>query len=69
MTISPLHISFDPGDLVVHHKTGNFYRILCFAKVEATLEDVVVYIEVSSKGRIWTRPKGEMFDGRFGWIQ
>ena len=66
---------FSVGDIVVHHKTMGFYRVLCFAKVEATLEEVVVYMEVSSRGnelpksKIWTRPLNEFCDGRFGWVQ
>lgn len=67
-------IGFDPGDIVLHHKSGNYYRIICFAAVEATLEKVVVYMEVSSRGvefpnsKIWTRPINEFNDGRFQWI-
>lgn len=54
-----------------HNKTLDFYRVLYIAKLELSLEDVVVYIKCSNKGepykdsQVWVRPKSEMDDGRF----
>jgi hypothetical protein len=75
MTISPLHISFKQDDLVFHRKSKGYYRILRFARVEATLEYVVVYEEVTKAGHqlhnaaVWTRPLNQFCDGRFQWVQ
>lgn len=55
---------FSPGEEVQHVKTGGFYKIICLAKIEATLEDAYVY-EAFSNGTFWVRPKTEMEDGRF----
>lgn len=55
-----------------HLKSGHVYRVICEARVEATLEPVVVYCrekEWIAHGlhatRAWTRPRDEFLDGRF----
>jgi len=55
---------FQQGQIVKHLKTGGFYRILYYAKIEATLDDVYVY-EALINQTIWIRPVEEMEDGRF----
>lgn len=50
-----------PGSLWVHQKTGNRYMIVALARMESTLEPVVVY---SGEGRAWVRPEAE-FRERF----
>jgi hypothetical protein len=52
------------GPVWVHVKSNGHYRVLCEAEVEATLEKVVVYKNISTN-RIWTRPYAEFHDGRF----
>lgn len=47
-----------------HVKTGNRYRILHFAVVEATLQPVVIY-RSNATGAVFSRPVSEFFDGRF----
>ncbi|CAN1534353.1 DUF1653-like domain containing protein [Burkholderiaceae bacterium] len=61
MSSSP---KFQVGDRLQHLKTGGFYRVLCLAKIEATLEDAYVY-EALINGSYWVRPQTEMEDGRF----
>ena len=46
-----------------HLKTGSLYRVVCEARIEATLDHVIVY--ESHYGDVWTRPKTEFYDGRF----
>ena len=55
---------FQQGQIVKHQKTGGFYRILYYAKIEATLDDVYVY-EALINQTIWIRPVEEMEDERF----
>jgi hypothetical protein len=55
---------FVAGEEVQHIKTGGFYKIICLAKIEATLEDVYVYQALSNM-TYWVRPMTEMLDGRF----
>jgi hypothetical protein len=55
---------FEADDLVRHRKTGGIYRIICAARLEATLEEVIVY-RSESTGETWVRLKEQMFDGRF----
>ncbi len=55
---------FQAGDRLQHLKTGGFYRVLCLAKIEASLEDAYVY-EALRNGTYWIRPQTEMEDGRF----
>lgn len=55
---------FEPGELVRHKKTGGLYRIICPARLEATLEEVIVY-RSETTGETWVRSKEQMFDGRF----
>ena len=45
-----------------HSKTGNFYRIIAFAKHSETLEDLVIYecLYENPRSKIWVRPL-EMF--------
>ncbi len=57
-------VPFLPDQKVQHVKTGGLYRIVCLAKVEATLEDVYVYQALRNM-TYWTRPQSEMLDGRF----
>jgi hypothetical protein len=65
MTIQP---PFQPDEKIMHVKTGGFYRIVCTARVEATLEDVYVYQALRNM-TYWTRPRAEMLDGRFVRVQ
>jgi hypothetical protein len=44
-----------------HRKSGNLYEFVCYAKMEATGELVVVY-ESPGLGGIWVRPAAEFFD-------
>lgn len=55
---------FVSGEKVQHLKTGGFYKIICVAKIEATLEDAYVYQALSNM-TYWVRPMTEMLDGRF----
>lgn len=55
---------FQAGDQLQHLKTGGLYRIICLAKIEASLEEAYVY-EALINGSYWIRPKTEMEDGRF----
>jgi cyclomaltodextrinase len=38
------------------HYKGNRYQVIAIAKLEATLEDVVVYRALYGDGKIWVRP-------------
>lgn len=50
------------GSLYRHYK-GGIYRLLHFAKIEATMQPVVVYqCDDESDGRIWVRPLSEWLD-------
>jgi hypothetical protein len=50
------------GAYYCHKKTGHIYQVLLMAKLEKTLEDVVIY----GRGRErWVRPLSEFLDGRF----
>lgn len=55
---------FLEGEKVQHVKTGGFYKIICTAKIEATLVDAYVYQALSNM-TYWVRPTTEMLDGRF----
>lgn len=46
-----------------HKKSEANYHVVCCARVEATLEWVVVYADASRV--TWTRPLEEFMDGRF----
>ena len=61
MSTSP---KFQAGDRLQHLKTGGFYRVLCLAKIEVSLEEAYVY-EALINGSHWIRPQIEMEDGRF----
>ena len=51
-----------------HKKTRGTYRVMCVARMEATLELAVVY--VSEKDQVpWVRPLAEFVDGRFAEIK
>jgi hypothetical protein len=68
--VSLERLDFELGDTVEHLKTGNLYLVFAFGKIEATLEDVVIYIEATKNGalpngKVWVRPRKEMYDGRF----
>lgn len=62
------------GEYYQHIKTGRLYIVVALARVEATLEKVVVYVRVDketlqpyadNKHNTWTRPVKEFEDGRF----
>ena len=55
---------FVEGARVEHVRSRGWYRIVGIAKVEATMEDVVVY-QSDCNGQLWTRPVSEFLDGRF----
>ena len=55
---------FIEGEKVQHVKTGGFYKIICTAKIEATLVEAYVYQALSNM-TYWVRPTTEMLDGRF----
>lgn len=55
---------FQPGQQLQHVKTGGYYKVVCLAKIEATLEDAYVY-QAQKNMTFWIRPKREMEDGRF----
>lgn len=55
-----------------HKKSGGLYTVIALARVEATLERVVVYQAVTDEwemvegpDHVWTRPLAEFADGRF----
>ena len=52
------------GARVEHVRSRGWYRIVGIAKVEATMEDIVVY-RSDRNGSLWTRPVAEFLDGRF----
>lgn len=48
-----------------HVRTGGLYEVLVAdARIEATLEPVVVYKSMTD-GVVWVRPVAEFMDGRF----
>lgn len=47
----------------VHLTSGGLYRVLRRGKIEATLDDVVIYDNI--KEETWVRPAAEFDDGRF----
>lgn len=47
------------------HRKGGTYCVVCVARVEASLEHVVVYHKLHQSFDVWTRPVGEFMDGRF----
>ncbi len=53
-----------PGSTWQHRKGGH-YTVLCVARVEATMEHVVVYHKTTQPADAWTRPVAEFMDGRF----
>lgn len=55
---------FAAGDDVRHLKSGGCYRVLAYARLEATLEVCCVY-QHSDSALVWVRPITEMHDGRF----
>ncbi|MDP3621355.1 MAG: hypothetical protein Q8R65_05465 [Polynucleobacter sp.] len=55
---------FAPGTQLRHKKTGGFYRVVCLANIEASLEPAYVYESLQTHD-YWIRPKAEMEDGRF----
>ncbi len=59
---------FKPGDRLQHLKTGGYYKIIGFAKIEATLVDAYVYESLQTFDW-WVRPQSEMEDGRFELIK
>ena len=59
---------FKPGTKLKHIKTGDFYKVVMLANVEATLEPAYVYESLQSHD-FWIRPQDEMEDGRFELIE
>jgi hypothetical protein len=51
------------GDLHVHKKTGNIYRVLHVGQMESTQHEMVVYQSTEDQ-RIWIRPLPE-FNEKF----
>jgi hypothetical protein len=49
---------------VQHKKTAGFYRVLTTGRLEATLEECVVYQNIHNND-VWVRPTKEFEDGRF----
>jgi hypothetical protein len=47
-----------------HKKTGGIYQIVTLAKIEATMQNAVVYRSIEHHGT-WVRPVSEFLDGRF----
>lgn len=47
-----------------HSKTGNFYKVLGFAKHSETLEDLVVYecLYDNPRSKVWVRPLKMFFE-------
>ena len=41
---------------VYRHTKGNLYRVLCVASHSETLEDMVVYQDLTDESKIWARP-------------
>lgn len=56
MTIGLVQI----GKSYEHYK-GNVYRVVAVGKMEATLEDVVVYQSLDHGSPVWVRPIAEFF--------
>jgi hypothetical protein len=55
---------FVVGDIVRHKRTGGRYEITAWARLESSLEEVIVYRSLTTP-ESWVRPRSEMFDGRF----
>lgn len=55
---------FPIGSRLQHKKTGDFYKVIGLAKIEATLEMAYVYLSHQTND-YWIRPQEEMEDGRF----
>ena len=45
-----------------HFRNGKRYRLLTFATIEATGEEVVVYQAMYGENRVWIRPKANFFE-------
>lgn len=43
-----------PG--IYRHYKGNDYEVICIARLEETLEEMVVYKALYGEGNIWVRP-------------
>lgn len=54
----------DKPIILRHVKTGRLYEVIGPAKIQATLQDVVVYRSLTDNQR-WISPAEEMMDGRF----
>lgn len=48
------------GDVYRHFKGGR-YELVCYAREEATNNEVVVYRNVDDTSKVWTRPVMEFF--------
>lgn len=51
------------GSKWLHRASGGVYTIICNAKVEDNLADVVVYR--GDNGQVWVRPTTKFLDGRY----
>lgn len=45
-----------------HFRNGKLYRLIGFATIEATEEEVVVYQAMNGDHRLWVRPKANFFE-------
>lgn len=52
------------GEIWIHHKTKNFYKILYLGKMEASGEEVVMYQRTDKKDHpdVWVRPLCEFIE-------
>ena len=64
MTTDPTIYCPEPGSIWRHRKGGTYF-VVGVARVEATLEHVVVYHKAGQPADMWTRPVAEFMDGRF----
>ncbi len=66
-----------PGGIYKHYK-GGLYRVICIARMEATLEELVIYKTINrTPEQHWARPKSVFTETlevdkkivhRFSWI-
>jgi hypothetical protein len=50
------------GDFYRHAKTGGLYRLTCVARIELSLNTVVVYEALDGNRGFWVRPLVEFTD-------
>lgn len=53
--------------MLLRHRKGGLYKVLCIGKLESTLEDVVIYEAQyeNDLSKIWVRPIKEFTEDRF----